>query len=646
MTAMSAAHVQAKQQTTAPAGRGLSVLSVLALAVWLGMAAGLLEVAIRVLFRSISPTGRLYLVSRHFVWLTPLANVVLFLGVGLVLALLAKVWPKLGSWLCPRFLLALALLPALAVAVPNIFPEAWFLLSLGIAVRTVPLLQAHAQRLRAAFIWGFFLQAAVIVLLAGSVVASDWIKERREQARALPPAGAANVLLIVLDTVRQDHLSLHGYRRPTTPVLERLARRGIRFDAARATAPWTLASHASLFTGRWPHELGVTWLSPIRNESLTLAEYLADHGYATAGFVANTQYCSYDTRLDRGFAHYEDYVDEWLSPLRMSLVFREFFTAFSELASYHPSGPIHSIQGLLTRWSCYGIRKDAERVNHSFLTWLDRRKQPDRPFFAFLNYLDAHAPYELPPAGSYVFGRKPQTDDELSLVNDLWPFLDKSKLPRSYVNLAADCYDSCIAYLDRRLGELFDELARRGTLESTWIVITSDHGEGLGEHGLFLHGESLFATEIHVPLLIVPPAGRAAAAVVPQPVSLRQVPATVADVLGLEQGQPFPARSLASLWTRGVPSPGQDDPEPAFSELLSPNPSDPNQGRSPAHRGPLIALAEEQFVYIRNQRDGGEQLFDRLDDPRELTNLVSREAMQPVLRRFRDHLRQAFPHLR
>ena len=124
----------------------------------------------------------------------------------------------------------------------------------------------------------------------------------------MPPAGSPNVLLIVLDTVRADHLSLYGYPRPTTPNLERLARRGIRFDQARAAAPWTLASHANMFTGRWPHELAVEWMRPLRGDVPTLAEYLGSLGYATAGFAGNTFYCSYDSGLDRGFTHYEDYV--------------------------------------------------------------------------------------------------------------------------------------------------------------------------------------------------------------------------------------------------------------------------------------------------------------------------------------------------
>ena len=95
-----------------------------------------------------------------------------------------------------------------------------------------------------------------------------------------------------------------------------MARGGVRFDQARAAAPWTLASHATLFTGLWPHELGSRWMHPMRGDVPTLAEYLGSSGYATAGFVGNTFYCAYDSGLDRGFTHYEDYRLDWVSALR------------------------------------------------------------------------------------------------------------------------------------------------------------------------------------------------------------------------------------------------------------------------------------------------------------------------------------------
>jgi arylsulfatase A-like enzyme len=121
--------------------------------------------------------------------------------------------------------------------------------------------------------------AIITLLLAASVWAGDWVKERSEAARRLPPRGSPNVLLIVLDTVAAGHLSLHGYDRPTSPTLDGLARRGIRFDRVQATSSWTLPSHAGFFTGRWPHELSAGWLTPLDATHPTLAEYLGSLRY-------------------------------------------------------------------------------------------------------------------------------------------------------------------------------------------------------------------------------------------------------------------------------------------------------------------------------------------------------------------------------
>ncbi len=115
---------------------------------------------------------------------------------------------------------------------------------------------------------------------------------------------------------------------------------------------------------------------------------------------------------------------------------------------------------------------------------MSQRREPTRPFFAFLNYFDAHTAYLLPPGTPYRFGRPPKTDADVQVLVDWFP-LDKLRLPPSYVNLARDCYDSCLGYLDEQLGELFGELKRRGVLDRTLVIVTSDHGEGLGEHAFF-----------------------------------------------------------------------------------------------------------------------------------------------------------------
>ncbi len=269
-------------------------------------------------------------------------------------------------------------------------------------------------------------------------------------------------------------------------------------------------SHASFFSGRWPHDLDIKWQTPLHKNVPMLAEYLADHGYATAGLVSNAVHCSYDTGLDRGFTHYEDYVLDKPNILRTAVLVEEIrkTVLFLVFLGLRPdSALLHLGKDYLEPLSDILVRRDAESINGGFLAWLDHRRDPARPFFVFLNYLDAHTPYKLPAGATHRFGQKPRTRDELRIIYRDWSVIDKLQLPKHYTTLALDCYDNCVAYLDERLGQLFDDLGSRGVLDRTWVIIVGDHGEGLGEHDLYGHGESLYGTEIRVPLLILPPFG-------------------------------------------------------------------------------------------------------------------------------------------
>src|SRR5262249_1623461 len=152
---------------------------------WCGLAAGLLEVGARVLCRWITPTNRLYQMSRHFVWLAPLTYLLLFLMMGLFLAAVTRLWPRRGGWLSPRLIVACAVAPALMVAGPQIYVEAWMLLALGIASRIVPMLERHAVGLPRWLPWSLPGLLALVLVIAGSIFARDWINERREARRPL-----------------------------------------------------------------------------------------------------------------------------------------------------------------------------------------------------------------------------------------------------------------------------------------------------------------------------------------------------------------------------------------------------------------------------------------------------------------------------
>jgi Sulfatase len=273
------------------------LISILVLSAWFGVVAGLLEVATIILRKRLFDSNHLYGMSRHFIWLIPVTNLCVFLAFGLLGWIVGLAWARRGHWLFLRVLCAITLLPVVLVAFPRIYGVAWLVAALGVAARLVPLLEWNARGFRRIVRISFPVALAIVVILAASPWVAGRIKQSRADAQPLPPPGSPNVLLIVMDTVAAAHLSLHGYDRTTSTTLIELAEQGIRFDSAQATSSWTLPSHATMFTGRWLHELSAGWLTPLDDTRPTLAEFLGARGYATAGFVANTAYCASDSGL-------------------------------------------------------------------------------------------------------------------------------------------------------------------------------------------------------------------------------------------------------------------------------------------------------------------------------------------------------------
>src|SRR5262249_41986980 len=156
-----------------------------------------------------------------------------------------------------------------------------------------------------------------------------------------------------------------------------------------------------------------------------LAEYLGSRGYATAGFVANILYCSYETRLNRGFTHYEDYVLGRFGPFRTAWLFDRTLGMVSDWGVFvsrrMEMGPFRPLlESLLEPLLTIGRKKDAETVNREFVHWLSQRQEPGRPFFVFLNYFDAHAPYVPPRGAAYPFGLKPQSQADFIFLIEQW----------------------------------------------------------------------------------------------------------------------------------------------------------------------------------------------------------------------------------
>ncbi|HEU5118540.1 MAG TPA: sulfatase-like hydrolase/transferase, partial [Isosphaeraceae bacterium] len=433
----------------------LVAAEILASALWLGAATGFAEVAILCLWHMIqgeAVLGALQL-NRHFPWMIPLAYLGIYACSAIPIMVLALFWPKPAVRMgvaVPLFLTTFALLSLCK----GLYPVAKVVLSTALAYRLSHRIVGHETAFRR-------IRTLSLAPVFGSLVGLgywSYDQEVLQEGRILqglpdPKPGAKNVLLIVLDTVAADHLSLYGYERDTTPKLRALARSGVVFDMARSPAPWTLPAHASIFTARWPHELNVGAHKPLDGTYPTLAEYLAHHGYATSGFIGNTYYCNSWFGLARGFQHYEDYYEEnvLVSPseaLRCSTLGR---------ALIHQFGAAYNVRPEVTN-----TPKDARRINHDFLQWLDQHN--DRPFFTFLNYLDAHDPYLTPPGSNRHFGRVPSTEEEIRTLHHWSKFIHEHAAhidqppPADQMELVHDAYDDCLFALDEQIGHLMDEL--------------------------------------------------------------------------------------------------------------------------------------------------------------------------------------------
>ncbi len=625
-----------------PSRRGL--LAFLVLSGWCGLVSGLLEVGTIVVRKHTFDTNHLYGMSRHFLWLVPMTNLCIFLAVGGTSYLSALIWPRRGAWLASRGLCALTLLPPLLVAFPQIYGLAWLVVAIGTSARLVPVLERRAAGFRRLVRTSFPVVAGLVAFLAASLWTSDWFQEWRERSRPLPTPGSPNVLLIVLDTVAADHLSLYGYKRPTSQTLDELGSRAVRFNSVQASSSWTLPSHASMFTGRWPHEFSANWLTPLDRAYPTVAEVMGSRGYATGGFVGNNLYCASDSGLGRGFATYRDYIFPWLTAFKPAVLVDRTVGGLQALDQFLVDWLDFDLLRPAVRqlwWLVNSNRKGAAVVNREFLDWLSRRRQPERPFFAFLNFYDAHYPYQLPELSIHRFGVAPRDRRESDLIQNWWP-MDKRGLSAQDLAFVRDSYDDCVANLDEQLGRLMDELRRRGVLERTWVIVAADHGESFGEHtGVFCHGTSLYQTELHVPLLILPPTGNRDASrsgqVVNQTVSLRDLAATVVDLAGLKASSPFPGESLARF--RGDPSQATVDSTAAGRALSEVVPNDPllNPDRSQLlePHWPLAALVEGDWTYIRREGDVQEELFHLRDDAGEMHNLARDPAVRPTLEQMR-----------
>ncbi|MBW2282378.1 MAG: sulfatase [Deltaproteobacteria bacterium] len=419
---------------------------------------------------------------------------------------------------------------------------------------------------------------------------------------ALPPAAvdAPDVVLIVLDTVRASNMSAYGYARPTSPVFDALAKEGVLYLDATSPSTWSLASHASLFTGLFPSGHGAHFESKmLDNRAPTLAETLAAAGYDTRCFTANA-FISPAIGLTRGFRATDE---AW----RSGGAARTFLFAFR----------------LLDRLGFGAADKGGAAVVSSFERWSETTPAdaPDaRPAFVFINLLEAHFPYhQLPDAYLEEFSNRSRAELQpisMTLMGAQFGGREASRIEGA-ARAATDMYDGGILYTDHLLGRIVEALRRRGTLDDTVLVVMSDHGEMLGEHGFYGHGEALYEPSIRVPLMLRYPARVPSGVRVSTPVSTVGVYATIADLLDLDPPERVHVGSLVPAMHGGAPG------GPVMSERY---------GGRPGGDGPTDPVGDPS-VRVRTYRagslkliqtSGGKRLlFDLAADPGETTDVAA-----------------------
>jgi arylsulfatase A-like enzyme len=587
--------------------------AVIVLALWAGLVTGYGEVTefgVRLL------RGLYAERSRDAVWLVPTFYATLFLVVGLVIIPVARLarlsWQTVAAFFAGLGTFLLLLL----------FPWLHWLASIVLAVgvgASIARLSTDWMPMVKRFVHRTLPWLALSVCVV-AVTTFGWRAFPEHQLLASrPPAaqGAPNVLLLILDTVRAANLSLYGFARRTSPELEHFAQGGTTFERAFSAASWTTPSHAAMFTGQWPANLNVTWRDPLGSRWPTLAEVLRAHGYATAGFVANELYAGWTSGLMRGFEHYDDYPLSLWSAVKGTTVFEVIYPPVRDVVEPH-------LGGLPLLWRLKlpvtSRHRSADRINRAFLDWLDQTRP--EPFFAFLNFMDAHGPYTT----SESFRDRYREPGMRGLSEAEWKRERRRPVSHAKAWPRQAFYDGSIAYLDSQLGELFRELDRRHLLENTLIIVTADHGEEFAEHGLMDHGNSLYRLSVHVPLVIRfsghVPAGRRVTAAV----SLRNLAATVLELVKVD-GSALPGRSLTRFW-----SGGDATPDTIVNGIVK---VDNQPAWFPASQGNLNSVAFDGWRYIQNEGTGAEELFDFEHDILERWNLIGSAKADSLLPRYR-----------
>jgi arylsulfatase A-like enzyme len=379
-----------------------------------------------------------------------------------------------------------------------------------------------------------------------------------------------NVLLIVVDTLRHDHVGCYGATRDTTPALDALATEAVRFERAYSPAPWTMPAVASMLTGLHPSGHGLTRVGALTGEARTLAEILQQHGYATTGIVSHLLLGA-RFGFDQGFA--------------------EFVESYS-------ATPHHDVS--------------TQRVTRQARQALERMAGQQRPFFLFVHYFDPHYHYKR----HAQYGFAPETsgrldgDETIQELRELMLDLTPDEL-----NFIKALYDEEVRHTDAGVGRLLAALSELDVDRNTLVIVTSDHGEEFLDRGWLGHTRTLYDELVRVPLLIRLPEKNYSPKVSDVPISLTALTPTILDLVGVDSMPfDFQARSFSRMLDAGTTELGGD----VLSEVDF-IPFNSGKWVREVHKKSVVA---DRHKVVRDDTTGLVEVYDLADDPGETRNLA------------------------
>lgn len=439
-----------------------------------------------------------------------------------------------------------------------------------------------------------------------------------------------NIVLVVMDTARARTVF---ERSDALPNLRRIASQGTRFTNAFTTAPWTLPSHASMFTGRYTSTHGSHAGSKrFAPSTAPLPRLLRAAGYQTVGF-SNNAWISPEFGFDAGFDTFRTNLELVEGGDRLETIAKEHTGTLEQAKAVgkrlcQRGGGRTAINAMYAKYLRGRYDDGARLTNWRIRRWFSRHYDRDRPFFLFANYLEPHLEYD-PPA-SY---RREFLPDGVStavveaLDQDPWRYIsDPSLLDDDEFELLRCLYEAELSYLDHRLGRLYDLLEAVGVRDETLLVVCGDHGENLGEHQLMDHQYCLYDTLLHVPLVVRYPDRFPAGATCESLVELRDVFPTLVNAAGTDPADSEAGSVAGHTLETAITEGGR---ERVFAEYLTPQPSmealEQRVGSLPESvrkydRG-LRSVRTSEWKLVEGS-DGSTELYHVATDPHEETDVA------------------------